>query len=233
MSILIADADSFHAKLTTFMMQEAGYEVVQAADISTALTTLHCHEIQLVLMEVLFPNADEFELCRRIRRQSDVPIIFLSKQTTVQDCVRGLQLGGDDYLRKPYDPQELLARIEAVLRRSAPMKQQQATRLVQGSVLLDFVEQQVWLTDDHVVVLTPTEFRLLAYLMTNAGRVVTAEQILSQVWDNYTTENPNLVATYVRRLRGKIELDPGHPEIIRTISHLGYTFVSPTTTLAV
>ena len=233
MSILIADADSFHAKLITFMLQETGYTVVHATTVTTALAALHCQEIELVLMEVLFPDASEFELCRRIRRLSDVPIIFLSKQTTVQDCVRGLQLGGDDYLRKPYDPQELLARIEAVLRRSTPLGQQQATRLTQGSMLLDLVEQQVWLSDDQVVVLTPTEFRLLAYLMTNSGRVVTVEQILSHVWENYTAENPNLVATYVRRLRGKVESDPAHPEIIRTVSHLGYTFVAPTKTLAV
>ncbi|NOK57836.1 MAG: response regulator transcription factor [Chloroflexi bacterium AL-W] len=233
MAILIADADGFHVKLTTFILHETGYQVVHATDVSSALNILHSQEIDLVLMEVLLPDTSEFELCRRIRRLSDVPIIFLTKQTIVQDCVQGLQLGGDDYLRKPCDPQELLARIEAVLRRSVPIRQQQATRLSQGSMSLDLVEQQVWLTDEHVVLLTPTEFRLLAYLMANPGRVVTIEQILGQVWDSYTTVSNNLVATYVRRLRGKIEPDPTQPEIIRTVSQLGYTFVAPTRTLAV
>ena len=165
-----------------------------------------------------------FEVCQQIRRMSDVPIIFLTAHSQLSDRIKGLQIGGDDYLVKPFEPSELLARIEAVLRRSNNDALTPSSRISQGDVTLDPVEHKVLFADGRIVMLTPLEFRLLYYLMKNPGRVLSGSQILSKVWGYDFEGESNLVAVYVRRLRTKIEPDAEHPRHIITIRNLGYKF---------
>ncbi|NOK62084.1 MAG: response regulator transcription factor [Chloroflexi bacterium AL-W] len=227
MSILIADDDVFSVKLTSFLLEEAGYRVLKAYNGADVLEMLHEEDPDLILLDVSMPQSSGFDVCRRIRRMSDVPIIFLTANTRLEDRVLGLQIGGDDYMIKPFEPQELLARIEAVLRRSNNELLNTSVRLNCGTITLDPVEHKVLFADERMVSLTPIEFRLLYYLMKNSGRVLTSEQILDKVWGYDNSTGSNLVAVYIRRLRNKIEVNHTSPQTIVTIPYLGYKFEAP------
>jgi DNA-binding response OmpR family regulator len=224
MQILVADDDINNVKLASFLLEEAGYRVVKAHDGSRVLGLIEEHSPDLVLLDVSMPGMNGFDVCQQIRRISDVPIIFLSGHTQLNDRIRGLQIGGDDYMVKPFEPSELLARIEAVLRRSNNDALSPSSRISHGDITLDPVEHKVLFADSRVVSLTPLEFRLLYYLMKNAGRVLSGSQILSKVWGYDFEGESNLVAVYVRRLRTKVERDPEHPRHIITMRNLGYKF---------
>ncbi len=224
MNILVVDDDIPSAKLTSYLLEDAGYRVFRAHDATTILQMIEQHNPDLILLDIMMPKIDGFDVCRQIRRNSDVPIIFLSARGQLQDRVMGLQIGGDDYLVKPYEPSELLARVEAVLRRRNADMLNTSTRLSQGNITLDPVEHKVIFTDGRVVELTPLEFRLLYYLMKNAGRILSVTQILSKVWGYDYEGESNLVAVYIRRLRTKIEEDPDQPRHVITVRNLGYKF---------
>lgn len=224
MNILVVDDDIPSAKLTSYVLEEAGYRVLRAHDATSILQVIEQHNPDLILLDIMMPKIDGFEVCRQIRRNSDVPIIFLSARSQLQDKVTGLQIGGDDYLVKPYEPSELLARVEAVLRRRNADMLNTSTRLSQGNITLDPVEHKVIFTDGRAVELTPLEFRLLYYLMKNAGRILNVTQILSKVWGYDYEGESNLVAVYIRRLRMKVEEDPDHPRHVITVRNLGYKF---------
>lgn len=224
MNILVVDDDIPSVKLTSYLLEEAGYRVLRAHDATSIMQVIEQHNPDLILLDVMMPKIDGFEVCRQIRRNSDVPIIFLSARSQLQDRVTGLQIGGDDYLVKPYEPSELLARVEAVLRRRNADMLNTSTRLSQGNITLDPVEHKVIFTDGRVVELTPLEFRLLYYLMKNAGRILNVTQILSKVWGYDYEGESNLVAVYIRRLRTKVEEDPDHPRHVITVRNLGYKF---------
>ncbi len=223
MHILVADDDIPSVKLTSFVLEEAGYRVYKAYDAGSILQSVEQHNPDLILLDVMMPKSSGFDICRQIRRTSDVPIIFLSGRSQLQDRVMGLQIGGDDYLVKPFEPSELLARVEAVLRRRNSDMLNPSTRLSQGGLTLDPVEHRV-VFEDRSVELTPLEFRLLYYLMKNSGRVLNTSQILSKVWGYDYEGESNLVAVYIRRLRTKIESDPEHPQHVITVRNLGYKF---------
>lgn len=224
MNILVVDDDIPSAKLTSYLLEEAGYRVLRAHDATSIMQVIEQHNPDLILLDIMMPKIDGFEVCRQIRRNSDVPIIFLSARSQLQDRVTGLQIGGDDYLVKPYEPSELLARVEAVLRRRNADMLNTSTRLSQGNITLDPVEHKVIFTDGRAVELTPLEFRLLYYLMKNAGRILNVTQILSKVWGYDYEGESNLVAVYIRRLRMKVEEDPDHPRHVITVRNLGYKF---------
>lgn len=224
MHILVADDDIPSVKLTSFVLEEAGYRVCKAYDVQSILQAVDLHNPDLILLDVMMPKSNGFDICRQIRRSSDIPIIFLSGRSQLQDRVMGLQLGGDDYLVKPYEPSELLARVEAVLRRRNSDLLNPSTRLSQGDFTLDPVEHKVFFTDGRSVELTPLEFRLLYYLMKNTGRILNVSQILNKVWGYDYEGESNLVAVYIRRLRTKIEHDPEHPRYVITMRNLGYKF---------
>lgn len=224
MHILVADDDIPSVKLTSFVLEEAGYRVCKAYDVQSILQAVDLHNPDLILLDVMMPKSNGFDICRQIRRSSDIPIIFLSGRSQLQDRVMGLQLGGDDYLVKPYEPSELLARVEAVLRRRNSDLLNPSTRLSQGDFTLDPVEHKIFFTDGRSVELTPLEFRLLYYLMKNAGRILNVGQILNKVWGYDYEGESNLVAVYIRRLRTKIEHDPEHPRYVITVRNLGYKF---------
>lgn len=224
MNILVVDDDIPSARMTSYLLEEAGYRVFWAHDASNILQLIEQHNPDLILLDVMMPKIDGFEVCRQIRRNSDIPIIFLSARHQLQDRVMGLQIGGDDYLVKPFEPSELLARVEAVLRRRNADVLNTSTRLSQGNITLDPVEHKVLFTDGRVVELTPLEFRLLYYLMKNSGRILNVTQILSKVWGYDYEGESNLVAVYIRRLRTKVEEDPDHPRHVITVRNLGYKF---------
>lgn len=224
MHILVADDDIPSVKLTSFVLEEAGYRVVKAYDAQGILQAVDQNNLDLILLDVMMPKSSGFDICRQIRRTSDVPIIFLSGRSQLQDRVMGLQIGGDDYLVKPYEPSELLARVEAVLRRRSSDMINPSSRMSQGDLTLDPVEHKVIFSDGRTVELTPLEFRLIYYLMKNSGRILNTGQILSKVWGYDYEGESNLVAVYIRRLRTKIEKDPEHPRHVITMRNLGYKF---------
>lgn len=224
MHILVADDDLHNVKLTSFLLEDAGYKTLKAYDGPTILQMIEQHQPDLVLLDVSMPKTSGFDICRQIRRTSDVPIIFLSARGQLEDRVHGLQIGGDDYLVKPFEPAELLVRVEAVLRRSNNDMLNPSSRLSQGEITLDPVEHKVLFADGHAVDLTPLEFRLLYYLMQNAGRVLSSSQILNKVWGYDFEGESNLVAVYVRRLRTKLEPKADSPKHVITVRNLGYKF---------
>ncbi|EFO79516.1 two component transcriptional regulator [Oscillochloris trichoides DG-6] len=224
MYILVADDDIPSVKLTSFVLEEAGYRVLKVYDAQSVLQAVDQHNPDLILLDVMMPKSNGFDICRQIRRNSDVPIIFLSGRSQLQDRVMGLQIGGDDYLVKPYEPSELLARVEAVLRRRNSDLLSTSSRLSHGDLTLDPVEHKAIFSDGRTIELTPLEFRLLYYLMKNAGRILNVSQILSKVWGYDYEGESNLVAVYIRRLRTKIERDPEHPTYVITVRNLGYKF---------
>jgi DNA-binding response OmpR family regulator len=221
--ILLVDDDPALLRLTTVFLNQAGYEVSSAVDGIKAISMVKQNTPDLILLDVMMPNIDGFEICQRIREITDVPIMFLSARSQVNDKVTGLKIGADDYLSKPYELQELLARIEALLRRSQSDKGQGGGTIQMSGFTLDPLAHKVLRPDSQERELTPVEFRLFYYLMQNAGRTLSSTELLNHVW-GYADDVGNLVAVTVRRLRGKIEPDPENPRWIITVRKVGYKF---------
>ncbi len=211
--------------MISFLLREEGYEVNSADNGLTALESIERETPDLVILDVMMPQMDGFEVCRRIRQKADVPIIFLSAKGDTADRVAGLELGADDYLAKPFEPSELLARVKAVMRRTEAFSQEDAqARLAVGSITLDPLSNRVMFGDGTVVMLTPIEFRLLHCLMRNAGRILSHELLMNAVWGYDYEGDSNQIAVYIRRLRMKIEKNPDDPRLLMTVRGLGYKF---------
>jgi DNA-binding response OmpR family regulator len=227
MYVLVFDPDCSSARLIAHLLTDAGYQVLLAHSVAQVVHLLAHALVDLVLLEVQLPDSSGFDVCQRIRRSSDVPIIFLTTRTQVADRVQGLQYGADDYVGKPFDPLELLARVHAVLRRVHPADEHALLPLSRGSLTLQPIAYQVVRADDSSVALTPREFQLLHYLMTNAGHALSVQQIMVAVWGNdFGWQDTNVVATYINRLRRKLEPDVTHPQYIQTVRDAGYMFVA-------
>ena len=213
MEILVVDDDRPGLKLISFLLREEGYVVSTAQDGQTALKVIQQKPPDLVILDVMMPHIDGFEVCRRIRKMAKIPIIFLSAKGQVDDRVMGLNIGADDYLVKPFEPAELLARVEAVLRRSRTSSDQQDAMPVSGGGLcLDPIRYMVFREEDgKEIELTPIEFRLLWCLMRNGGRVLSPSFLISRVWGYDYEGESNPLAVYIRRLRTKIEKDSHNP----------------------
>lgn len=233
MHVLVVEDDLPTMKLISFLLEDVGYRVSKAYDGANLLPLLEQQQPDLVLLDVELPKGNGFDLCRAIRRVSGVPIIFVTGRVQITDCVNGLQMGADDYVMKPFEPAELLARVNAVLRRRDVDLLSMSTRLSIGNLTLDPLTYTVIVGDGRSIALTPIEFRLLHYLVRNPGRIMTSRHILSNVWGYAQADDSNLVAVYMRRLRNKIEMDPDRPRYITTIRHLGYRFELPTRSRAV
>ena len=225
MRILVVDDDAPSVKMISFLLREEGYEVVSANNGSAALELVDREPPDLVLLDVMMPHIDGFEVCRRIRQRMDVPIIFLSAKGETADKVTGLQLGADDYLAKPFEPAELLARVKAVLRRTETFASEDTqSRLTVGEITLEPVSNRIIFADGRKTELTPIEFRLLYCLMRNAGRILSHDLLMNAVWGYDYEGYSNQIAVYMHRLRSKIEADPDHPKYLTTIRGLGYKF---------
>ncbi len=227
MRVLIVDDDPPSLKMTAFLLAEEGYEVATADNGLDALRLVEQQAPDLVILDVMMPGLDGLQVTQRIRRNMSVPIIILSAKGETVDRVHGLDVGADDYLAKPFEPAELLARVRSVLRRSDAfsLSEPQASLAVSG-LLIDPITNMVHLSDGAKIELTPLEFRLLHCLMRNPGRTLTHDQIISHVWGYDYDGYANQIAVYVRRLRVKIEADPDDPKYVQTVRGLGYKFMA-------
>jgi DNA-binding response OmpR family regulator len=229
---LIVDDDVLSVKLTTFVLKEAGYCISTMPAKDATPEAIYERNPNVLLLEVALSHTSGFEICRQLRAISDLPIIFLSTYASLHDRVAGLRLGADDYIAKPFEPTELLARVTAVLRRCSNMVQP-PSHVIGDEILLDTVQQTVTLPDGRIIALTPVEFRLLHCLIASTGQVLSQEQLLEKVWGCDGATASNQVAVYIRRLRNKLEPDTDWPQYIITEPGSGYMFQLPRNTLAI
>ncbi|HEY1391242.1 MAG TPA: response regulator transcription factor [Ktedonobacterales bacterium] len=222
-TILAADDDPQILRLVTRNLQFDGYEVIAVSDGQAALEQIEAHSPDLVLLDVMMPRMDGFTVTQKVREFSSVPIILLTARGQDQDKIHGLDLGADDYLTKPFSVEELLARVRAVIRRSqvsADPHGLSATTTV-GELSIDYAQHVVTMRGQEVS-LTPTEYRILAYLAQNAGRVVTQDLLLEHVWGTDYLGESHMLQVNINRLRQKIEDDHTHPRYILTKAGVGY-----------
>ena len=222
--LLVVDDEPTILELLAGTLRFAGFDVLTAVSGAEALRAAAAAKPDLILLDVMMPDCDGFDVIRRIRAGGPrVPVIFLTARDSVHERVTGLTLGGDDYVTKPFSLDEVLARIRAVLRRSRG-EPEAASRLVVADLELDEDSHQVWRAGTEVA-LSPNEFKLLRYLMINAGRVLSRAQILDHVWNYSFDGDGNIVESYICYLRRK--LDRGEPRLIHTIRGIGYVLRVP------
>ena len=221
--ILIAE-DEEHLRSLLKLSLGRAYEVQTVSDGLAAVQTFEANPSEMVILAIMMPRMDGLTACEEIRRRSDVPIIMLTALGGVEDVVKGFNLGADDYITKPFTFKELTARIEAVFRRLAWMREPHvSTVVVNGEVRIDADSRQVWM-DDEELHLTPIEFQVLYYLISRPGQSVSKENLFKEVWGYDFVGGTNLVEVGIRRLREKIETDPSNPELIQTVRGVGYRF---------
>ncbi|HML40011.1 MAG TPA: response regulator transcription factor [Bellilinea sp.] len=223
--ILVVDDEERMARFIRLNLEQDGFQVVEAYRGLDAIHQLRDSMPDVVVLDIMLPDIDGFEVLRMIREISSVPVIMLTAKGEEDDRVRGLELGADDYVTKPFSPRELVSRVRAVLRRS------ETTGMVSKDVFqidarlkIDFGRREVWVNNE-LVKLRPTEYRLLYHLVQNAGWVMTYDQLLSKVWGYEYRDEPHYVRLYVNYLRQKIEEDPANPKYILTERGVGYRFV--------
>jgi DNA-binding response OmpR family regulator len=225
MRVLVVDDDPPSLKMTAFLLAQEGYEILTADNGLEALRLIEEKLPDLAILDVMMPGIDGLQLTQRIRRSMNLPIIILSAKGETADRVTGLDLGADDYLTKPFEPSELLARVRSVLRRAEAFTfGEPQSAMSAGGLHIDPITNTVQLENGATVELTPIEFRLLHCLMRNQGRIVNHEQIINSVWGYDYEGYNNQVAVYMRRLRLKIEADPDNPQRLLTMRGVGYKF---------
>jgi two-component system KDP operon response regulator KdpE len=223
--VLIVDDEPNLVDAIRMYLEMEGYVILTAMSGREAIEKLRDLLPDLIILDVMMPGMDGFETLREIRKASNVPVIMLTARGEEDDKVRGLRLGADDYVAKPFSQRELSTRVQAVLRRAeTPPLVAKTTVQVDDDLTIDFSRAEVFLKGQRVQ-LTPTEYRLLYHLASNPGRVLPYETILSRVWGMEYREEEHYVRLYVNYLRQKIEPDPGKPKYIMTERGLGYRFV--------
>jgi DNA-binding response OmpR family regulator len=228
MKVLVVDDDRVLSDLVSFTLRRAGYEVVIAGDARTAIQRWKEDQPNFIILDVNLPGtqelADGFAICRRIRSESDVPIILLTVRAEEKDIVYGLEAGADDYILKPFSPRQLVARMQAVMRRSHTANNSRPTKFSVGGLEFNPKLREVYIESDTPKSLTQLESRLLEALMLNAGQALTFDDLISDVWGpgGGTAE---MLRQLVRRLRSKVERDPTNPLYIQNLPGLGYAFL--------
>ena len=223
-TILIIDDDPDLCTLVRITLTRAGYQVEAAYNGRSGLEKAIQIQPDLILLDVMMPDESGWDVCQQLREVGDAPIIFLSAKGSEGDVVRGLGLGADDYVSKPFRSKELVARIEAVLRRSRADSTEADIVFRIGDLAVDKARWEVR-RGDELIHLTPTEFRLLLLLARNAGRPVAHQEILAEVWGKEHKKNLNLLKVYVRQVRQKIERDPDQPQYLVTKRGIGYQLI--------
>jgi two-component system KDP operon response regulator KdpE len=219
--LLVDDDPTLLRFLQDFLLTE-GFVVLTANSGQEALRLAFRDHPDLVVLDVMMPGMDGWEVCARLREMSEIPIIFLTAKTTEQDKLRGFQLGVDDYLTKPFSFAELTARIQAILSRTRrPAAQGSSHLLTFANIAIDLDKREARM-DGQLVQLTPTEFRLMEYLVRNHGRAVTEEELTQQIWGDFQTGATTAVRRYIWLLRQKFEKEPASPRLIRTVRGYGY-----------
>lgn len=223
--ILVVDDEPRMIRFIRLNLEHDGYEVFEASSGEEALNKLRDTLPNLVLLDVMMPGIDGFETLRMMREVSTVPIIMLTAKGDVEDRVRGLELGADDYIGKPFDPAELVSRVGAVLRRTeTPSEPEHDVIVVDDRLKIDFDRREVFV-EGRQIKLRPTEFRLLYHLVKNAGWIVPHEQLLAKVWGYEYQDETHYLRLYINYLRQKLEKDPSNPQYILTERGVGYRFV--------
>jgi len=227
--ILVVDDDPIGSRMVQFLLTEQGYAVDTVDNSRGALALVEKRRPDLLLLDVNLPPFSGFDLYERMRERGfDLPVIFVTAKGDVEDRVHGLRLGADDYICKPFQPAELTARVEAVLRRyqkTAP--EAQAQELLAGGVAIDPIARSVKLADRRQVYLTPTEMKVLLQLAQRAGQIVERGEVMANVWGPDYPGESNIVDVYIRRLRRKLEPDPTRPTLIQAARGVGYKFAAP------
>jgi two-component system KDP operon response regulator KdpE len=223
--ILVVDDEERMSRFIRLNLEHDGFQVLEANRGMQAINLIRERMPELVLLDVMMPDLDGFEVLQLIRESYQLPVIMLTAKGEEDDKVRGLELGADDYVTKPFSPRELVSRVRAVLRRNDQgATSEDGVIDVDPHLKIDFGRREVWL-DGNLVKLRPTEYRLLYHLVQNAGWVLTYDQILSKVWGYEYRDETHYVRLYVNYLRQKLEEDPANPQYILTERGVGYRFV--------
>jgi len=223
--ILVVDDEERMVRFIRMNLEHDGFQVSEAFNGKQAIQKIRDVTPDLILLDVMMPDLDGFEVLETVREVSQVPVIMLTAKGEEDDRVRGLELGADDYVTKPFSPRELVSRVKAVLRRT-----EGATGSMHGLIevderlKIDFDRREIWL-EGKLVKLRPTEYRMLYHLVQNAGWVVTHDQLLTKVWGYEYRDEPHYVRLYINYLRQKLEADPSNPKYILTERGVGYRFV--------
>ncbi|GAB3615998.1 two-component system response regulator MtrA [Okibacterium endophyticum] len=215
----MVDDDTALAEMIGIVLRTEGFEPSFCADGSSALESFHENKPDLVLLDLMLPGVDGIEVCRLIRQESGIPILMLTAKSDTADVVKGLESGADDYMVKPFNPKELVARIRTRLRPPAPQQSQEVLQV--GDLSLDVAGHEVR-RGDRRISLTPLEFDLLLALAEKPQQVFTREMLLEQVWGYHYKADTRLVNVHVQRLRAKVEDDPDNPKIVMTVRGVGY-----------
>lgn len=216
--ILVVDDDTALAEMIGIVLRTEGFEPVFCSDGTQAVDAWRDEKPDLILLDLMLPGMDGIEICTRIRAESGIPIIMLTARTDTADVVKGLESGADDYIVKPFNPKELVARIRTRLRPSTP---QGNDTLRIGDLTVDVAAHEVR-RDDSPIALTPLEFELLVALASKPQQVFSREMLLEQVWGYHYKADTRLVNVHVQRLRAKVEQDPDNPRIVTTVRGVGY-----------
>ncbi len=221
--ILLVEDEQTLAKALKFSLEKEGFQVVVAYDGQEALNFFENDEADLVVLDLMLPKIDGFEVCRALRRQSDLPIIMLTARDEDIDKILGLELGADDYITKPFNTRELIARIKAILRRAVPQTDLGKKTIRIGAMKIDLIKHRLTIKDKDIP-LTSREYALLSFLASNPGKVFSREQLLEQVWGYGYGGDARTVDVHIRHLREKIEENPAEPDYILTVWGTGYKF---------
>ena len=225
--ILVVDDEERIINFLRSKLKASGYEVLTASNGLEGLEQAQAQEPDLIVLDLLMPKMDGLEMLKELRSFSAVPVIILTAKGADADRIKGLQLGADDYLPKPFNPDELVARIEAIRRRLEPEKRSEIREVFQlGDVTIDF-EKRKAIVRGEPKYLTRIEWLLLSQLASNAGRLMLYEDLLTRVWGPEYRDDVQILRTSISRLRGKLESDPGSPQLIRTVPKTGYIIDQP------
>lgn len=223
--ILVVDDEERMARFIRLNLEHDGFQVVEAYKGQQAMDKLRTALPDLVLLDIMMPDLDGFEVLKMIREVSKIPVIMLTAKGEEDDKVKGLELGADDYITKPFSPRELVSRVKAVLRRfEGPGEGSEDVIEVDDRLKIDFGRREIWV-EGKLINLRPTEYRLLYHLVQNAGWVLTYDQILSRVWGYEYRDESHYVRLYINYLREKLEKDPTNPKYILTERGVGYRFI--------
>jgi DNA-binding response OmpR family regulator len=225
-SILVVEDEMLTRRTLEELLAGEGFDVTTAGSVAEATAEVNRRVFDLILLDILLPDGDGLDACRRIRQRHRMPIIILSTKRQLEDRVAGLETGADDYITKPFEPVEVLARVRAQLRRSLELNAESvAERIGAGRLIIDPAVQDA-LVEGKPAGLTQKEFQLLHLLATRAGKAVSRDFLVDQLWGDDQLNSDKSVAVYIRRIRQKIERDPDDPEILLTVRGFGYRVVA-------
>ena len=228
MKILVADDDKEIVELLSIYLQNEGYEPVKAYDGKDALSKVRTNpDIELLILDIMMPEVDGMQVVKALRKESQIPIIMLTAKSTDMDKIKGLVAGADDYVTKPFNPLELIARVKSQLRRYTVFgnyanKKEETTEIISSGGLSLNPEAKEVLIDGELIKLTATEFGILELLLRNQGRVFSIDEIYEKVWKEPSYNAENTVAVHIRRIREKIEINPKDPKYLKVVWGIGY-----------